>query len=275
MPHPELEDEEHVRTFLGNAFSAFGDVAELKFPAPPRSGLSQPGVAGLRGAGKGCGFGFMRGPYCSYATAGGVHVLFSGEVGEWPGIDSVQTNHDSFMSNVKPAEDDDAHWLLDFYSTFTHSEVHNDEAVLQEALECLSKLKGSFAFVIYDSVGHRVLAARDAEGAQPMYWGSTVDGRLLFGTTVTDLEACDPTCTLFPAGSLFASTRHVISSEPGPKGWVIEGDDFPGEVLSFVKADEGHWRSVAAIPRITSKGCVTGAVYKVSSKPDMEHPARA
>ncbi len=32
---------------------------------------------------------------------------------------------------------------------------------------------GSFAFVIYDSVFHRVLAARDAEGTQPMYWGAT------------------------------------------------------------------------------------------------------
>jgi asparagine synthetase B (glutamine-hydrolysing) len=49
-------------------------------------------------------------------------------------------------------------------------------------------------------VGHRVLAARDAEGAQPMYWGSTEDGRLLFGTETNDLAGCEPTSTLFPAG---------------------------------------------------------------------------
>lgn len=28
-----------------------------------------------------------------------------------------------------------------------------------------------------------------------------------------------------------------------------------------------------AIPRITSKGCVSGAVYKVCSQPDMQHLA--
>lgn len=34
---------------------------------------------------------------------------------------------------------------------------------------------------------------------------------------------------------------------------MIEGEDYPGEILSFLRADEGHWRSVKAIPRITSK----------------------
>ena len=51
--------------------------------------------------------------------------------------------------------------------------VHDNDQVLQRALDCLSSIKGSFAFIIYDSVHHRVLAARDSGGAQPMYWGAT------------------------------------------------------------------------------------------------------
>mmetsp|Transcript_6205 Transcript_6205/g.19193 ORF Transcript_6205/g.19193 Transcript_6205/m.19193 type:complete len:97 (-) Transcript_6205:868-1158(-) len=75
--------------------------------------------------------------------------------------------------------------------------------------------------------------------------------------------------------SLRPHTQTPRPHSPAPQGWVIEGDDCPGELLSFMRADERHWRSVHAIPRITSKGCVTGAVYRVSSKPDMEHLARA
>ena len=44
---------------------------------------------------------------------------------------------------------------------------------MQEALQCLSSIRGSFAFVIYDSVFHRVLAARDPDGVQPLFWGAT------------------------------------------------------------------------------------------------------
>jgi hypothetical protein len=69
-------------------------------------------------AGKGTGFGFSTGPYTSYASKDGVHVFFSGEISEWPGIDAVSSAHNAFLSNLKPAEADDAHWLLDFYSTF-------------------------------------------------------------------------------------------------------------------------------------------------------------
>lgn len=57
---------------------------------------------------------------------------------------------------------------------------------------------------------HRVLAARDAAGVQPMFWGSTPDGQLMFGSAVEDLSPCQPTATIFPAGTLFASIRHDI-----------------------------------------------------------------
>jgi hypothetical protein len=113
----------------------------------------------------------------------------------------------------------------------------------------------------------------------------------MFATRREDLDSCQPTATIFPAGTLFASIRHNIAFNPGPsvrifagsclcfwlsfsfwsQGWVISGEDYPGELLSFIKADEAHWKSVKCIPRITSKGLVSGAVYKVSSQPDLDH----
>jgi asparagine synthetase B (glutamine-hydrolysing) len=56
------------------------------------------------------------------------------------------------------------------------------------------------AFVIYDGEQKRVLAARDASGAQGMHWGVTDDGRFMFGSDVDDLAGCNPTATAFPAG---------------------------------------------------------------------------
>ncbi len=45
----------------------------------------------------------MNGPYCSYATKDGVHVLFSGEVSEWPGINVVESAHDGELVRMGAA----------------------------------------------------------------------------------------------------------------------------------------------------------------------------
>jgi hypothetical protein len=66
--------------------------------------------------------------------------------------------------------------------------------------------------------------------------------------------------------TLFASERTLSAYNPGDKGWVIEDEDFPGQLLSFLKSDPTHWRGVKVIPRITSKGILCGAVYKVASR---------
>ena len=65
----------------------------------------------------------IKSPYCSYASREGVHVVFSGEVSKWPGIDAVESAHDAFMNGTAPAEANDASWLLDFYNTFTNTDV--------------------------------------------------------------------------------------------------------------------------------------------------------
>ncbi|GFR48841.1 hypothetical protein Agub_g10794 [Astrephomene gubernaculifera] len=224
--------------------------------------------------GKGSGYLWEASPYCSYAERDGVHVVFTGEVSEWPGgVNAVSAAHDAFVRNEPPLEENDAHWLLDFYSTFGKPSSSN---TTDRALECMAQIKGSFAFVIYDSVQHRVLAARDPEGSQPLFWGCTDSGQLMFGSLAEDLQGCNPTAAPFPAGTLFASERHTVAYSPGDYGWVIVDDDFPGLIMSFVKAakqGEPGWRGVKAIPRVTSKGVVCGAVYKVASAQDMNGEA--
>lgn len=228
---------------------------------------SAPATRKMEYFGKGSGVSYEVSPFCSYAVRAGVHTLFSGEVSDWPGVNVVSAAHDAFMRNDPPPEENDAHWLLDFYDSFRSS---SEDDVLERALECLSMVKGSFAFVIYDELQHRVLAARDAQGAQPLYWGATEDGQLLFGSRLEDLGDCNPTAVAFTPGVLFSSERHTVCFSPGDKGWVIAEDDWPGRLLAFVRSDPEHWRGVKVIPRITSKGEVCGAVYKVASQPDVQ-----
>lgn len=220
--------------------------------------------------GQGSGFTFEATPYCSYANKDGVHVLFAGEVSDWPGINAVSAAHDAFMQNAPPLEVDDAHWLLDFYGTFMDCTSFD---ITETALDKLSQVAGSFAFVLFDQVQNRVLAARDQDGSQPLYWGATEAGQLMFGSDPEDLLGCDPTATAFPSGTLFASERHTVAYSPGTEGWVIENGDVPGQLLSFLREGR-NWKGVKAIPRINSKGVMCGSVYKVASSGNLTAPAQ-
>jgi hypothetical protein len=69
---------------------------------------------------------------------------------------SYHVSFAAFVGNMAPAEEDDAHWLLDFYNSFRDSDsTQDDDQILQECLESLANIKGCFAFVIYDSILHR------------------------------------------------------------------------------------------------------------------------
>uniref|UniRef100_A0A7S3QLZ7 DUF3700 domain-containing protein n=2 Tax=Dunaliella tertiolecta TaxID=3047 RepID=A0A7S3QLZ7_DUNTE len=210
--------------------------------------------------------------YTSYATDGEVHVILVGEVASWPGIDVVKSNHDAYMRGQAPVEPDDAHWLLDFYRTFDAPGSRSDE-VLDLALQSLEQVRGSFAFVIYDRLHHRVLAARDRDGVIPLYWGTDEAGQLKFGSELADFADCNPSATLFPAGAMFTSALNRAESD-GPQGWVISGEGMPGQLLSFLPADTDnqHYRGIRAIPRITSQGVLCGAIFKVASNADLAHP---
>lgn len=224
---------------------------------------SNPASRKMQSLGHGNGFSFEASPYCSYSHREGVHVLFAGEVAQWPGINAVDAAHDAFVRNDGSAPHSDADWLLDFYNSFMGA-TSTDST--DRALDCLSKVQGRFSFVIYDEMAKRVFAGRDPEGSQPLFWGATDEGSLLFGSSLDDLEECNPTATMFPAGTLFASERHTLAYAPGDKGWIISDNDWPGQLFSFLlEADGQHWRGVKAIPRVTPEGTLCGAVYKVAS----------
>ncbi|GBF90749.1 hypothetical protein Rsub_03050 [Raphidocelis subcapitata] len=228
---------------------------------------SRPNTRKLELLGHGNGFAFEASPFCSYASDEcGVHILFAGEVGAWPGVNAVEAAHDAFMRGAPPPEANDAAWLLDFYRSFFTAPGAVEDDADQRALESLAQVEGTFAFVIWDAVHHRVFAARDAAGAQPLYWGATAEGQLLLGSHLDDLEECDPTATLFPAGTMFASERHIVAFSPGDRGWVLSDDDYPGRLFSFIHEPDGRrWRGVKAIPRLTPQGLLCGAVYRVAS----------
>lgn len=231
---------------------------------------SKPNSRKLTPLGHGNGFTFEASPFCSYAHKEGVHVLFAGEVSQWPGINAVDAAHDAFVRNDDTSKHSDAEWLLEFYDSFMGT---NAMDATNRALDCLSKVEGSFSFVIYDEMQKRVFAGRDKEGTQPLYWGATEQGQLLIGSALEDVDVCDPTATIFPPGSLFASERHTVAYSPGDQGWVINEGDWPGQLFSFMLDSDGeHFRGVKAIPRITSKGTVCGAVYKVASAKEISQP---
>ncbi|KAK9832751.1 hypothetical protein WJX81_008373 [Elliptochloris bilobata] len=212
------------------------------------------------------GFSMEVGPYVSYANRNGVSAVFSGEISSWPGVDMVQVTHDAFVRGENEgANHNDAAWLLDFYSTFADD---IDADCTDHALSALSQVDGRFAFIVYDELQRRVWAARDRAGAQPLYWGASPDGRFMLGSDPIDLAACDPTPTAFPAGTLYASEGRQRVCSPGERGWVIAGETWPGQLLSFLRdpINTSRWRDVKAIPRLTSQGSMCGAVYRVASE---------
>lgn len=80
--------------------------------------------------------------------------------------------------------------LLEKGHTF---KTHSDTEVLvhlyeEMGTEMLSKLRGMFAFAIYDSKKNKIFAARDFFGIKPFYY-SVVNGNLMFGSEIKSFLA--------------------------------------------------------------------------------------
>ncbi|QKK02020.1 MAG: asparagine synthase B [Pseudomonadota bacterium] len=76
--------------------------------------------------------------------------------------------------------------------------------------ECLNRLNGIFAFVLYDEADDRYLIARDPIGVMPLYFGRDDDGMLW---VASEMKAIEPWCRqveVFPPGHLLDSSEgHV------------------------------------------------------------------
>jgi hypothetical protein len=221
--------------------------------------------------GDGNGFVFAASPFCHHATDGQVSCVFAGEIAQRPDcVDVVAANHNAYVTGEDGGVQDEATWLLNFYKVFLQTSTHG---VASEALLALTKLEGQFAFVVYDNAARRVMAARDAAGSQNFFWGFSPDGSMMFSCDLNDLSGCEPSATAFPSGSLYISETSARAVQPGMNGWMIGHHVVPGELLSFVPrkspSPSSFYRRVKEVPRVNSKGCLYGSVYRVASESNM------
>eukprot|EP00897_Mesotaenium_endlicherianum_P010542 jgi/Mesen1/9516/ME000637S08968 len=84
---------------------------------------------------------------------------------------------------------------------------------------CLEALQGEWSVCLFDELSLYVLAARDASGKAPLFWGTADSGSLLFSSDVRLLtDECPPASgapTEFPAGCYF-------ESDPGAEFGTLE-----------------------------------------------------
>lgn len=84
----------------------------------------------------------------------------------------------------------------DLESRGHHFRTHTDTEVIVHLYEelgarCVEKLRGMFAFAIYDERRRRLLLARDRLGIKPLHYASHKD-RLLFGSEIKCILAAEP-----------------------------------------------------------------------------------
>lgn len=76
------------------------------------------------------------------------------------------------------------------YQYQTHSDT---ETILHSwrewGVECLSKLRGMFVFLIWDEVKQQLFVARDRLGIKPLHYSQLADGSVIFGSELKVLKA--------------------------------------------------------------------------------------
>lgn len=105
------------------------------------------------------------------------------------------------------ADDQERYWIVFNGEIFNYRELRenleglgwkfrtqSDTEVLlrtyqQYGEQCPKHLNGQFAFVIWDSVERKALAARDRMGEKPLYWARTADGDVIFASEIKSLLA--------------------------------------------------------------------------------------
>jgi asparagine synthase (glutamine-hydrolysing) len=107
---------------------------------------------------------------------------------------------------------------------------------------CVDRLRGMFAFAIWDAARRRLLLARDRLGVKPLYW-ALADGRLLFGSEIksileSGLVAARADERLLPE---LLSTRYISGTHTLFKGI---NRLLPGHTLVFERGSvttRGYW----------------------------------
>jgi asparagine synthase (glutamine-hydrolysing) len=119
-----------------------------------------------------------------------------------------------------------------------HFRTHTDTEVIVHLYEelgarCVEKLRGMFAFAIYDERRRRLLLARDRLGIKPLHYAQS-KGRLLFGSEIKcllaaepDLNRVDPEALLqyFHLGYIPDPATAFLGIHKLPAGHVLEFED--------------------------------------------------
>ncbi len=117
----------------------------------------------------------------------------------------------------------------------------------REGAAMLSRLRGMFAFVIWDRTTRRAFAARDPYGIKPLYWAQTADGVLL----ASQVRALLATGQVSRAPCARAQANFwLLGSVPEPHTWYQAIQALPAGHCAWI--DEGRmgtpqrWWDVAA-----------------------------
>jgi asparagine synthase (glutamine-hydrolysing) len=125
-----------------------------------------------------------------------------------------------------------------------HFRTHSDtevvlRAYLEWGVECAPRLRGMFAFAVWDAAQSRLVLIRDRIGIYPLYY-TEVDEGLLFGSEPKALFAsglCQPVADL-------TGLRELLGFTPTPGFSVFRGvrEVIPGEVVSYDRDGLRAWR---------------------------------
>jgi asparagine synthase (glutamine-hydrolysing) len=117
-----------------------------------------------------------------------------------------------------------------------HFCTHTDTEVIVHLYEemgrdCVQKLRGMFAFAIYDMRQRRLLLARDRLGIKPLHY-AFADGRLLFGSEIKSILAAAPELGAIDQRALWEYLYFGYVPDPATAFLPIQKLP-PGHVLEF------------------------------------------
>lgn len=144
----------------------------------------------------------------------------------------------------------------------------------KEGSDFLDKLKGMFAFVLYDEDRDAYLVARDHMGIIPLYWGRDEKGNLFFASEMKALTSVCKTIEVFPPGHYLHSDGQS-ASEP-QRYWTREWRSFdkvkensadPKAIRQALeKAVHSHLMTDVPFGVLLSGGLDSSAVAAVAAK---------
>jgi|CXWL01.1.fsa_nt_gi asparagine synthase (glutamine-hydrolysing) len=138
----------------------------------------------------------------------------------------------------------------------TQSDTEVILALYQESgPRCVDKLRGMFAFAVWDKAKRRLFIARDRIGKKPLLYATRPDGTLLFGSELRCLFALDPTLSreIDPvAVDMYLSLQYV----PSPRTIYCSAKKLPpGHTLTWENGKttiERYWDLPLGKPPITT-----------------------